>query len=81
MAEEISPNKVSDAEKRRAEHIEDKLKKQGVGEDEAEKRALTAAVEEDPRGRGGGHTSGNNPKKGTDPEGDRRSGSGHDAST
>ncbi|HEX8200773.1 MAG TPA: hypothetical protein VF590_09815 [Isosphaeraceae bacterium] len=74
MADEISPNKVSDAEKRRAEHIESKLKKQGMGEDEAEKRALAAAVEEDPRGRGGGNSSGNNPKKGTNPEGDRHSG-------
>jgi hypothetical protein len=81
VPEEISPNKVSDKEKRRAEHIEDKLEKQGMGEDEAEKRALAAAVDEDPSGRGGGKSSGNNPKKGTNPAGDRRSGSGNDAAT
>ena len=75
MAEEISPNKVSDAQKRRAERIEDKLKKHGMGEDEAEKRALEMAVDEVPGGSGGGNSTGGEPKKKQTSPADSRRGS------
>jgi hypothetical protein len=74
MTRDISPNKVSDAEQRRADHIEDRLKKKGMGQDEAEKRALEMAVDEDPRGAGGGPNTAGQPHKETSP-GDSRRGS------
>ncbi len=46
MSDEINVNKVSDKHKRRAEHIEHKLEKKGMGHDQAEKEGLRQAVDE-----------------------------------
>lgn len=46
MAENINVHKVTDKDKRRAEHIEDQLEKKGMGRDQAEKEALRQAVDE-----------------------------------
>jgi len=80
MAEELSPNKINEKQERRADHIKDKLRKQGVGEDEAEKRALQQAVEEDPGSLGGGSNSGGEAKKDSSHVGHRRQGSDSNAS-
>jgi len=53
MSDEIRVNKVSDKQARRAEHIEDKLEKKGLGRDQAEEEALEQAVEES-----GGYSNG-----------------------
>ncbi|QDV35771.1 hypothetical protein [Tautonia plasticadhaerens] len=50
MPDGISPNKVNAAQERRAEHIKERLVAQGVGRDEAEKRALREAIDEVPSG-------------------------------
>ena len=52
--DKIHKNKISDADKRRAENIEKKLKHQGMGEGEAEKRSMEQALSEENHGRGGG---------------------------
>jgi Holliday junction resolvasome RuvABC endonuclease subunit len=55
---ELDSNKINDKQKRRAEHIEDKLKKHGMGEGQAEKESVKQAVEEQTGGRGGGSSGG-----------------------
>ena len=52
--DKIHKNKIGPADKRRAENIEKKLKHQGMGEGEAEKRAMEQALSEENHGRGGG---------------------------
>jgi len=47
-------DKYTDKQKRQAEHIEDSYEKQGVSEDEAEKRAWSTVNKQD----GGGKKSG-----------------------
>ena len=74
--EGVDKNKIGDKQKRRAEHIEDNLEKKGVGQDEAEKRALAAVSEE---ASGGGANSGGDPKQGANHEGGRRTGSDKEA--
>ena len=61
-SKDISPNKISDKEERRAENIKDRLQDQGVGQDEARRRGLTEAVEEIHSGEGGGGNSGGGAK-------------------
>jgi hypothetical protein len=63
MAQEHPKNKISDANERRAEHLEDNFRKQGMGEDEAEKRAMAQAMEEEPS-HGGSNTAGEAAKHG-----------------
>jgi hypothetical protein len=58
----ISPNKVSDKEKLRAEAIQQKLQDQGMGRDEAWHRAIEMAIEEIHSGEGGGGGSGGGAK-------------------
>ncbi len=58
----ISPNKISDKEQRRAEAIQQQLQNQGMGRDEAWQRAIEMAVEEIHGGEGGGGTSGGGSK-------------------
>lgn len=62
MSEDIKVNKVSDAQKRRAEQIEHKLEKKGLGRDHAEKEALRQAVEETGYSTGGANSAGDTPK-------------------
>jgi hypothetical protein len=62
MSDDINVNKISDKHKRRAEHIEDKLVKQGMGHDHAKKEALRQAVEELGYSDGGPHAAGEPPK-------------------
>ena len=57
MAKDISPNKLSKRDKRRVDHVRDRLRHQGVGEDEAMKRAVREVVSGDHSGRGGGSNS------------------------
>ena len=78
MSQEIKKNKVDDATKRRAEHIEDRLEKKGMGRDEAEKRALAEAVEERPAP--GGSNQGGEAKKGSTEARSGRTGSDSNAS-
>ena len=61
MSEHIDKNKIDDKTKRRAEHIEDRLEKKGMGRDEAEKRAIAEAMSEHPKP--GGSSSGGEAKK------------------
>lgn len=58
----ISPNKISDKEKRRAEHIQQRLQNQGMGRDEAWHQAIKMAAEEIHSGEGGGGGSGGGAK-------------------
>jgi len=74
--EHVDKNKIGDAEKRRAEHIKDRLEDQGLGRDHAEKEALAAVAEER---NGGGPNSGGDPKQGANHEGGRRRGSDKEA--
>jgi len=62
MSDELDVNKVSDKEKRRAEHIEDRLEKHGMGRDHAEKEALRQAVEEQGDNTGGTNAAADRPK-------------------
>jgi hypothetical protein len=62
MSDDINVHKVSDKQKRRAEHIEDKLEKQGMGHDHAEKEALRQAVDEQGFSAGGAHAAADSPK-------------------
>ena len=62
MSDDINVHKVSDKHKRRAEHIEDKLEKQGMGRDQAEKEALRQAVDELGYSACGAHAAGDSPK-------------------
>ena len=62
LSREIKVNKVSDKQKRRAEHIEDKLEKQGMGRDQAEQEALRQAVDEQGPSAGGAHAAADSPK-------------------
>ncbi|MBW3600651.1 MAG: plasmid stabilization protein [Planctomycetes bacterium] len=66
MAQEFDPNKISDKERRRASQIKEKLQRQGVGEDEAAKRAVQQAAEELQSGQGGGKNRGGESPKGAD---------------
>lgn len=79
MAQEISPNKVNDEQERRAEQVESRLRKQGMGEDEAEKRALAEAVAEKPGSHGGGGNAGGEAKKDSSHVGSKRLGSDSNA--
>ncbi len=55
-------DKYTDKQKRQAEHIEESYEKQGVSEDEAEKRAWATVNKQD----GGGNKSGSGRKKKSD---------------
>jgi len=68
----IDKHKIGEKQKRRAEHIENKLEKQGVGQDEASKRALQEVAQEP--NSGGGNSAGD-AKKGANQQGDHRRGS------
>lgn len=74
MSDDINVQKVSDKHKRRAEHIEDKLEKQGMGHDHAEKEALRQAVDELGYSAGGSQAAGE-PHKHANHERDHRLGS------
>ena len=54
----VSPNKISDDERRRAENIRERLEKQVMGRDEAWNRAIEMAAQEVHSGEGGGSSSG-----------------------
>lgn len=57
----VSPNKLSDSDRQRAEKIRERLMKDGVGEDEAWHRAVELALEESHGGSHGGTNSGGGP--------------------
>jgi len=62
MSDDINVHKVSDQQKRRAEHIADKLEDKGLGHDQAEKEGLRQAVEERGYSAGGAHAAADSPK-------------------
>jgi hypothetical protein len=62
MSDELNVNKISGKQKRRAEHIEDKLEHQGMGRDHAEAEALRQAVDEQGYSAGGAQSGANSPK-------------------
>jgi len=62
MSEDINIHKISDKQKRRAEHIEDKLEDKGMGRDQAEKEGIRRAVEEMGNSSGGSGAAGDSPK-------------------
>lgn len=74
MADDLNVNKISETQKRRAEHIEDNLEKQGMGRDQAEKEALRQAVEEQGYSHGGQNAAADAPRH-ANHEGDHRLGS------
>lgn len=57
MPREVSPNKLSKSDKRRIEHVRERLRNQGVSEDEATKRAVDEVTTGGHSGRGGGKNS------------------------
>jgi len=57
MSEDIRVNKVSDKQARRAEHVEDKLEKKGMGRDQAEKEGLEQAIREQGYSDGGANAA------------------------
>lgn len=62
IGETVDVNKLSDRDKRRAEHIEDKLEEKGLGRDHAEKEALKEVVAERGYSAGGAHAASDTPK-------------------
>jgi len=74
MSDELDVNQISDKQKRRAEHIEDKLEKKGMGRDHAEEEALRQVVDEQGYSAGGGNSAGDS-RKHANHEGDHRLGS------
>ncbi len=62
MSDDRNVHKVSDKHKRRAEHIEDKLEKKGMGEGQAEKEAMRQAMDELGPSSGGPTAAADSPK-------------------
>jgi hypothetical protein len=62
MSDQLDVHKISDKHKRRAEHVEDKLEKQGMGHDQAEKEAIRQAVSDLGPSAGGPHAAADSPK-------------------
>ena len=62
MSDAINVQKVSDRHGRRAEQIEDKLEKQGMGRDRAEQEALRQSVDELGESTGGSDEAGDSPE-------------------
>jgi len=62
MSDDINVNKVSDKQKRRAEHIEDSLERKGMGRDQAEKEAMRQVVDELGYSSGGSGSAGDSHK-------------------
>ncbi len=60
MSHDVNVNKIDEKQKREAEHLATKLKHQGVGQDEARKRALEEVAAEPNTG---GHNGGGDPPK------------------
>jgi hypothetical protein len=60
MRNEVDVNKISEKQERRAEHIEGRLRHQGVGREEAEKQAYQEVAGE--QNTGGGNSAGDAPK-------------------
>ena len=60
MSGEVNPHKIDDKQQRRAEHLKDKFEHQGMGQDEARKRAQEEVAHE---GNTGGGNSGGDPPK------------------
>ena len=75
MAKQISPNKLNDRDKRRIKSIRERLRSQGVGEDEATRQAIEEVVRESHSGAGGGSGAAGEPKKQTKHGGWGRTGS------
>jgi hypothetical protein len=72
MAEDVNPHKIGDKQERRAEKLRDKLERQGMGRDHAEKEAYRE-VARDPSA-GGSHAAGEAAKN-ANAERDHRRGS------
>jgi len=62
MSDERNVHKISEQHKHRAEHVEDKLEKQGMGHDQAEKEAMRQTVAEQGPAAGGPHAAADSPK-------------------
>lgn len=75
MAKNIQPNKLNDRDKRRMENIRTRLRRQGVGEDEAAKRAFEEVLNEGASGAGGGSRGAGDKPKTTQPRTRARTGS------
>ena len=75
MADDISPNKLSERDKRRIENIRSRLRAQNIGEDEATQLATEQVVDELNSGKGGGPHAGAEPQKRTRHGGAGRTGS------
>jgi len=72
MTDDISPNKLNDSDRRRIERIRSRLRSQGIGKDEALRRATAEVVEQGHGGRGGGGNAGGEPQsRGGGPQPDR----------
>jgi hypothetical protein len=75
MAREISPNKLNKRDKRQIENVRERLRAEGVGEDEATKMAVDEVTRQEHSGRGGGRNSGAERQKRTIHGGRGRTGS------
>ncbi|WP_435016240.1 hypothetical protein TA3x_003804 [Tundrisphaera sp. TA3] len=62
MSDDINVNKISPKQERRAEHVKDKLEKQGMGQDQAEEESLRRVVAEQGYSSGGGNAGGESHK-------------------
>jgi hypothetical protein len=76
MSDDIDVHKVSEKHERRAEHIKDKLEKQGMGQDHAEEEAMRQAMDEIGPSTGGGNSAGD-PSKHANQQDNHRRGSEH----
>ena len=75
MAQSIQPNKLNAQDRRRRESIRERLRSQGVGEDEATRQAMEEVLAEAQSGKGGGSNAAGQPQKRTKHGGWGRTGS------
>jgi hypothetical protein len=74
MRKDIDRNKISGGQRRRAEHLRDRLERKGLGRDHAAKEGMARAMDEMGDSAGGKH-SGSEPGKHANHERIRRLGS------
>lgn len=75
MGQQVSPNKLNARDQRQVENIRDRLRSQGVGEDEATKRAIDQVVAGEHSGAGGGSNAAGESAKATKHDSRDRTGS------
>ena len=70
--QDVSPNKLSDSQKKQIEQVRERLQQQGLGRDEAEKRAIREVTANTESGQGGGTNAAGESKKGSEDRGPKQ---------